>query len=165
MELYWVKIRKKVSSEVTENLSQLLLSSLRQYICFLSLWMNCFYWHHLNFQLHPSNPPSSPRSPSIASPHSATFLVKTKIHPAQVERYVLVLRGLLRNGLGYQGRLIPFFYQLLLKALWVELPLCTLLHFQEEFLGMRADLGASPCLDDLFDFLPIFPVDPETWMW
>ena len=73
-----------------------------------------------------------------------------------------MLRGLLRSRLGNQGRLLPLLYQLLLKGLGVEFPVCALLHFEEEFLGVGTYLRAGACLDELFDFLPIFPVDPET---
>ena len=158
------KDKEKGIKWVTEKSSQLLLSSLPQCTYFLSLWKNCFCSSHLNFQLHPSNQRGWPRNPDTAFPHSATFFVRDKVHPAQVERYFLVLRGLLRNGLGYQGRLLPFFNHFLLKGLGVEFPLSTLLHFEEEFLSVGSYLRASPSLDELFDFLPIFPIDPETWM-
>ena len=36
--------------------------------------------------------------------------------------------------------------------------------FEEELLGVRADLGASSCADDFFDLLPIAAIELQSWV-
>ena len=157
-------MKEKGNQWLTEQLKAIFSLCNTPYLLRPSWWKNCFYWQHLNFQLHPSNRLGMPRSQDTACLHNVLNFVNESLHFAEVKWDIFIFWWLFWNWFSVQSRFLSFFDKFVLEGLRVELSLSALLHFEEEFLCMGSYLWASSGFDELFDFLPIFAIDSETWM-